>query len=77
MMKKLAVTLVLLGALAMPAPALAQSAPSSTTAPATTQTTAQRKPWTRLAIFIPVSVLAGVGIVYVRRLAADRGRLGE
>jgi len=34
-------------------------------------------PWWRLAIFVPVSVLLGVGVTIGRRIVRDRGWFGR
>jgi hypothetical protein len=76
-MKKLLVAVLVACALALTAPALALTAPAlaqTTPAPATAQVS--HRPWWRLAIFVPASLLGGAGVVVARRAARDRGWFG-
>jgi hypothetical protein len=79
MIRQLAAVFVVLIALALPGRAAAETAPAATAvpgaSPAATQPTGEHRPWGRLAIFVPVSVLLGVGAITGRRIARDRGWL--
>jgi hypothetical protein len=69
-MRRIVLVLLIAGALGMCSPVLAQNAPSPSAAPVAA---ARGRPWIRLAIFIPVSVLLGAGTVVVYRMGAARG----
>jgi hypothetical protein len=69
-MKKFVVAVVIACALVLTTPALAQPSP----APVAAQESG--RPWWRLAIFVPVSLLLGGGVVVVRRTARGRGWFG-
>lgn len=78
-MRRLAAIFVVMFALGVAGHAAAETAPAGSAvpsaSPATIQTTGPHRPWVRLAIFIPVSVLLGVGAFTGRRIVRDRGGL--
>jgi len=65
-MKRLTVVLIVAAMLLVTTPAYAQ-----------TVSGAHGRPWWRLFIFIPVSVLVGAGVAVGRRIARDRGWFGR
>jgi hypothetical protein len=73
--------MLLLGAvvlLATPGPRADAQTPAGSPAPAATETDDDpRRPWGRLAFFVPISLAVGAGAVYGRRLARDRGWFGS
>jgi hypothetical protein len=76
-MKRLLAAIAIALALSSVTPiAFAQDAPPAPPAsidPSATDDESTDKPWGRLAIFIPVSAALGVGAVYGRRIARERG----
>jgi len=65
--KKLAALSIVVVTLVVTSPAYAQAAAGSHGG----------RPWWRLAIFVPVSVLVGAGVVVGRRIARNRGWFGS
>ena len=73
-MRRLLVVLVIAGACLLGGAAAAKEPPGPTAAPATP---AHTRPWARLAIFIPASVVIGGAAIFGYRAATARGWIGE
>ena len=65
-MRRVTVALLVVAMFVMTTPAYAQTVSGSHSG----------RPWWRLFIFVPVSVLLGAGVAVGRRIARDRGWFG-